>query len=108
MGCSLQVAGLPVPPGPRSESGLRGYFSAVLMVHTPDWPAATDVKPWDGFTDGTFTYRSIPCSGNAPVNNISTDLTTYNTQIPGSRVPASTRAHPLEFTVQAGKPSPPG
>ncbi len=70
------------------------------MAHTPDWPSATDVTPWDGQSEGSFTYRGIPCSGNAPVNNISSDLPTYNTRVPGSRSPASTRAHPLQFTVQ--------
>lgn len=101
-GCGLPGGGA-VNPRPEPATGVRGQFSAVVMVHTPDWPAATDVKPWDGQSDGTFIYRSIPCSGNAPVNNISSDLPTYNTRVPGSRSPASTRAHPLEFTVESGR-----
>ena len=83
-------------------AGVRGDFSVIQMAHTPDWPTATDVSPWDGRSDGTFTYRGIPCSGNAPVNNISSDLPTYNTRIGGSRSPASTRAHPLQVEVRDG------
>ncbi|MFP5299237.1 MAG: hypothetical protein ACLGHL_09655, partial [Actinomycetota bacterium] len=64
-----------------------------------------DPIPWNGDRDtgGPFRYASIPCSGNAPVNNISTDLTTYNSRIEGSRSPASTRDHPLEFNVVRNK-----
>src|SRR4051812_19517155 len=81
-------------------AGLGGPFSVVQMVHTPNWPVATDVNPWDGGSGGPFTYRGIPCAGNAPVNNIASDLPTYNTRVPGSRSPASTRAQPMQFTVQ--------
>lgn len=73
------------------------------MVHTPDWPNNADVKPWDGKSSGDFVYRAIPCSGNAPMNNISSNLPTYNSLIPGSRSPASTRSHPFRFTVRDGK-----
>lgn len=82
--------------------GLEGDFSLIAMVHTPDWPMATDVAPWEGKSEGVFVYRAIPCSGNAPVNNISSDLPTYNTRIPGSRSPASTRSHPMRLTVEKG------
>lgn len=83
-------------------AGVGGPFSLIQMAHTRDWPEATDVNPWDGQSDGVFTYRGIPCAGNAPVNNIASDLPTYNTRIPGSRVPASTRVHPLEFIASNG------
>lgn len=59
--------------------------------------------PWDGKSSGEFIYRAIPCSGNAPMNNISSNLPTYNALIPGSRSPASTRSHPFRFTVRGGK-----
>jgi hypothetical protein len=70
------------------------------MAHTPDWPSATDVNPWDGQSDGTYIYRGIPCTGNASVDDISSDLPTYNTRVPSGRSPSSTRSHPMQFTAQ--------
>lgn len=84
--------------------GVSGSFSLVMMVHTSsggfgDLPG---VNPWNGArrSGGRFVYRSIPCSGNAPVNNIASDLPTYNARVKGSRVPSSVRAHPMAFTVR--------
>ena len=82
---------------------VEGTFGLAAMVHTPDWPNNADVLPWDGKSGGDFVYRAIPCSGNAPMNNISSNLPTYNALIPGSRSPASTRSHPFRFTVRDGK-----
>ena len=73
------------------------------MVHTYDWPSNAEVAPWDGRSNGEFVYRAIPCSGNAPMNNISSNLPTYNSLIPGSRSPASTRSHPFKFKASNGK-----
>jgi hypothetical protein len=82
--------------------GIAGDFTLKAMTHTPDWPNAEDVMPWDGVSDGSFRYRAIPCTGNAPLNNISSNLPTYSNRIPGARSPASTRAHPMVFTVEKG------
>jgi hypothetical protein len=82
---------------------LEGTFGLAAMVHTFDWPSNTAVKPWDGKSNGEFIYSAIPCSGNAPMNNISSNLPTYNSLIPGSRSPASTRSHPFRFTAKNAK-----
>ena len=87
------------------QRGLSGTFSLLQMVHTTTYNnqalESAEPNPWDGTRQpgGPFVYAGIPCTGNAPLNNISTDLTTYNTRLPGSRSPASTRNHPLEFKV---------
>lgn len=85
----------------QADDGVSGRFSTVLMVHTKSraFGNLPGVSPWNGTRrEGeVFAYRSIPCTGNAPVNNIGTDLTTYNARVRGSRVPASIRAHPLAF-----------
>lgn len=85
----------------QSERPVRGTFSTVLMVHTTgtSFGDLSGVRAWDGIyrEREVFSYRSIGCSGNAPVNNIGTDLTTYNARVLGSRVPASIRAHPFAF-----------
>jgi hypothetical protein len=73
------------------------------MAHTADWPGRSAVAPWDGQSDGDCVYRAIPCSGNAPVNNLSSNLPSYNSLIAGSRSPASTRSHPFRFTVTNGR-----
>lgn len=86
-----------------SASGADGDFGLAAMVHTPNWPSNAGVLPWDGTSDGEFVYRAIPCSGNAPMNNISSNLPTYNSLIPGSRSPASTRSHPFRFKVEKGR-----
>jgi hypothetical protein len=92
----------------QGEEEVRGSFSLVAMAHTTPYAGADleeqQPNPWDGGVEGEGPYRyaAIPCTGDAPVNNISGDLPTFNALVPGSRVPASTRAHPLEFTVTEG------
>lgn len=87
--------------------GVSGNFSAVMMIHTSsssfgDLPG---VKPWNGASKPAFglQYRSIPCTGNAPVNNISSDLPGYGNRVTGSRSPSSMRAHPFGFRVRKHK-----
>jgi hypothetical protein len=91
----------------QSAKGASGNFSLVMMIHTNssvfgDLPG---VKPWGGERNGgaSFAYRSIPCVGNAPVNNIASDLPSYGTRVTGSRAPSSMRAHPFAFTVRKAK-----
>lgn len=86
-----------------SAQGVEGSFGLAAMVHTYDWPNSSQVNPWDGKSSGEFVYRAIPCAGNAPMNNISSNLPTYNGLIPDSRSPASTRSHPFAFNVRDGK-----
>lgn len=92
--------------GAQQQPGVTGNFSLMAMVHTTtfdDQGTPRQTTPWDGETgQGSYSYASIGCDGNAPVNNISTNLTTYNSQLSGSRSPASTRNHPLQFTVAPG------
>ena len=85
--------------------GVRGRFHLLGMAHTADWPERKDVAPWDGKSDGKYIYRALPCSGNAPVNNLSSNLPSYNSLIPGSRSPASTRSHPFRFNVKKNRMS---
>lgn len=100
LGTASAAAGAP------REAGVAGDFSLMAMVHTTtydDRGTMRETRPWDGSGGrGTYSYASIPCAGGAPVNNISTNLTTYNGRLPGSRSPASTRNHPLRFTVEPG------
>jgi hypothetical protein len=91
----------------QNAQAAAGNFSLVMMIHTSsggfgDLPG---VKPWGGekAAGTSFAYRSIPCIGNAPVNNISSDLPSYGTRITGSRAPASMRAHPFAFTLRKNK-----
>lgn len=90
------------------EDEIQAAFSMIVMAHTTSF-GGTDVEeeqqpnPWDGSADGgPYRYAAIPCNEDAPLNNISGDLPTFNTLVEGSRVPASTRAHPLEFEVSEG------
>jgi hypothetical protein len=89
---------------------VQGVFSLFAMVHTMAWTAADGEHqsvPWDGSSHGgPFTYASKPCTGQAPVNNIATDLPALGGAVPGSRVPASTRSHPLRFEVVPGGDGP--
>ena len=83
--------------------GVSGRFSLVMMSHTTSAGAQLPgVNPWNGSRQASnerFAYRSIPCSGPAPVNNLSTDLPSYNGRVAGSRLPNSARAHPISFRV---------
>ena len=89
---------------PDRREVIEGVFSVFAMAHTmtfdgPD--GLQETRPWDGSPDapGTFTYASMPCSGKAPVNNVSTDLPALGGAVPGARVPVSTRTHPMSFEV---------
>lgn len=80
-------------------------FNLIGMAHsspsTPSGlPIEVETNPWDGSsTGGPYSYASAPCTADAPINNVSTNLTSLNTRLEGSRSPASTRLHPLEFEV---------
>lgn len=80
-------------------------FNLIGMAHTSPRTARgleieVDTTPWDGAsTGGPYSFASAPCSADAPINNVSTNLTSFNTRLEGSRSPASTRLHPLEFEV---------
>jgi hypothetical protein len=92
----------------RDEDEIRGSFSMIEMAHTTPYAGSgveeQQPNPWDGTAqgEGPYRYAAIPCSGNAPVNNISGDLPTFNGLVEGSRVPVSSRSHPLEFDVSQG------
>ncbi len=105
-GAGLTLGLLASPGGAQTqERGIRGEFSTILMVHTaqstPQYQVA-ETRPWDGRRrrGATFSYRSIPCTGAAPVNNISSDLPSYNGRVEGSRAPSSLRGHPFAFRVE--------
>lgn len=82
-------------------------FNLIGMAHTSPGtarglPIEVETTPWDGKeTGGPFSFASAPCSADAPINNVSTNLTSLNTRLEGSRSPASTRLHPLEFEVES-------
>jgi hypothetical protein len=101
------LAGQPASGSHRSRT-MRGQFSLVNMVHTTAYAGADipdpNPRPWNGASSGgPFRYFGIACTGAAPVNNISTNLTTYNSRLPGSRSPASTRSHPFEFVANGDR-----
>lgn len=83
---------------------LEGVFSLFAMVHTMSFEGAAgweETVPWGGERagGGPFSYASMPCTGEAPVNNVSSDLPALGGAVPGSRVPVSMRTHPLRFDV---------
>lgn len=85
------------------EQAREGTFCLFAMVHTlrfdaPDGPP--DTVPWDGRAPGgPFSSASKPCSAEAPVNNVSSDLPVLGGVLEHGRVPSSTRTHPLRFEV---------
>ena len=87
-----------------AQAGVKGNFSLIIMTHTTNsmFGNLPGVNPWNGAKRAgeRFVYRSIPCTGMAPVNNISSDLPSYNGRVEGSRVPSSTRAHPMAFRLR--------
>lgn len=88
-----------------AAQGVKGKFSLVLMAHTTSstFGDLRGANAWDGSNRAgktTYRYRSIACTGNAPVNNIASDLPSYNTRVKQSRTPSSMRAHPLAFRVK--------
>jgi hypothetical protein len=92
----------------RTDRGVSGHFSLILMVHTlgsiPEYSVPA-THPWSGALESgaTYSYRSIPCTGNAPLNNISTDLPSYGSRVVGSRPPVSVRGLPFAFKLQRVK-----
>jgi hypothetical protein len=88
----------------QSDQGVSGRFSLIHMVHTrsSSFGNLPGTSPWNGSqrTTDAPTYRSIPCTGNAPVNNIASDLPSYGTRVRGSRAPSSMRVHPMGFRVR--------
>ncbi|MFP5219815.1 MAG: hypothetical protein ACLGIG_08770 [Actinomycetes bacterium] len=80
-------------------------FNLIAMAHTSPatvrgLPIEVETVPWDGAsTGGPFSFASAPCSADAPINNVSTNLTSLSTRLEGSRSPASTRLHPIEFEI---------
>lgn len=103
---ALFLVGAPAS-GSTQRVPVSGDFSLMHMVHTRAFidrqQQTQEPNPWDGSSEGKYRYASIPCSENAPVNNVSTNLTTYNSRLPGSLSPASARNHPLEFDAENGK-----
>lgn len=90
------------------DDGVEGDFSLIMMVHTAESTpnfAAPATRPWNGTRTPNvrYTYRSIPCTGPAPVNNISSDLPSYGTRVQGSRAPSSLRAHPFRIRLRRAK-----
>lgn len=92
-------------PAPAAEGEYDHVFNLIAMSHTsPETVRGLAIEvettPWDGqSTDGPFSYASAPCSEDAPINNVSSNLPSLNTQLEGSRSPASTRLHPFEFDI---------
>jgi hypothetical protein len=102
---AVLAAAVPVGSGSAATTGqaVAGNFSLVLMVHQKSSTGPLPgVHPWDGRPKAgvTYAYRSIPCSGPAPVNNISSDLPSFNGRVRGSTLPNSTRAHPFTFRLR--------
>jgi hypothetical protein len=105
---ALAVAAVVAAPGPaQSQGGVTDDFSLIMMVHTSSssFGNLPGVNPWGGVKrSGTlYRYRSIPCTGPAPVNNIASDLPTYGNRVANSRAPASMRAHPFQFRLVKAK-----
>lgn len=110
-GAAVAVARETGPAADESQSarGVRGAFNLQAMMHqsTAEFPVLPGVSPWDGrVRRGRFAYRSIPCRGNAPINNVSSNLPSYNAKVSGSRVPSSTRLQPFRFRVVRTKTGP--
>jgi hypothetical protein len=90
------------------ERPVSGHFSLIMMVHTtestPNFSVPATV-PWGGAKriGRSYSYRSIACTGAAPVNNISSDLPSYGTRVAGSRAPSSLRAHPFRIRVRKAR-----
>ncbi len=80
---------------------VTGEFQLLAMVHSTDAQNENRLvaSPWNGSAEGSFSYRSRPCTANAPVNNLSSNLPSYNGRVSGSRLPSSTRILPLSFKV---------
>lgn len=93
------------------DRGQGEPFSLLAMAHTSrvENPShrvegpPIKTTPWNGEQEGgPFSYSSIRCIDDAPLNNIATNLTTYNSRLPNSHSPASVRLQPLQFNVLNG------
>lgn len=98
------TAGAPAQERARSAQGaggVKGAFQLLAMVHSTDAQDENRLvaTPWNGRSSGSFSYRSRACTANAPVNNLSSNLPSYNGRVTGSRLPSSTRLQPLSFRV---------
>jgi hypothetical protein len=93
---------------PTAERPVSGHFSLIQMVHTtqstPNFSVPATV-PWGGAKriGQSFSYRSIACTGAAPINNIASDLPSYGTRVRESRAPSSMRAHPFRIRVRKAR-----
>lgn len=91
-----------------ADRPVGGDFSLIQMIHTtastPNFTVPA-TNPWNGSrtTGKNFTYRGIPCTGAAPVNNIASDLPTYGARVQGSRAPSSMRAHPFRIRLRRAR-----
>ena len=106
-GSLMAIPGAEAGPTARKaqdRSGVRGSFSLQQMFHTTtsQFGNLPGVRAWNGRSrsDKSFVYRGIPCTGQAPVNNIASNLPSYNARVRASRSPSSTRFHPFRFRVQ--------
>lgn len=85
-------------------------FSVMAMVHAAEAGAPADAPgppvptiKWDGRKGGgPFSYSSVRCIDPAPINDVSTNLTTFSGRLPDSFSPASIRLQPIEFRVVQG------
>jgi hypothetical protein len=81
------------------------HFNLIAMAHSsPETVRGLTIEiettPWDGESEGgPYSFASAPCDQDAPINNVSSNLGSLNTRLEGSRSPASTRLHPLEFEI---------
>jgi hypothetical protein len=93
------------PAAPAEQGEHDRVFNLIAMSHTsPETVRGLEIEvettPWDGeSTDGPFSYASAPCNQDAPINNVSSNLPSFNTELENSRSPASTRLHPFEFDI---------
>ena len=104
----LVQAGPSLAQAPTNDRPVSGEFSLIMMVHTtqstPSFRVPATV-PWGGIPriGRSYSYRSIACTGAAPVNNISSDLPSYGARVEGSRAPSSMRAHPFRIRVRRAR-----
>jgi hypothetical protein len=90
---------------PSADAAFDNRFNLIAMAHSsPETVRGLTIEvettPWDGAsTGGPYSFASAPCHEDAPINNVSSNLPSFNTRLEGSRSPASTRLHPIEFDV---------
>ena len=102
-GFAAYAAVLPTKARTAEPGTVQDDFELMQMVHTTEPatnPAAGPPIPSDGDSPGLYRYNSRDCRENAPVNNISTNLVSYNSRY--GRSPASTRSQPFEIQVVHG------